>query len=130
MKPKYSRRQVTMAVVRMIEAGIPIKRIAQILAAYLIQSKQTRNVELYLRDIELAVSECFGITTVHVASVRKLNQATRKRIKQLVSSFSDAKKIEMIETIDPELIGGVVVSTADSEMDGSVRAKIRNLRSV
>ena len=130
MKSKYSRRQVTRAVVRMIEAGVPTKRVAQILATYLIRSKQTRNVELYLRDIELAVSEHFGITTVHVASVRKLNQATHKRIKQLVLSSSDAKRIEMIETIDPELIGGVVVSTADSEMDGSVRAKIRNLRSV
>ena len=127
---KYSRRQVTRALVNMIKAGASTKQVAQVLATYLVKTKQTRNIELYIRDIELAMLEYFGVATVHVFSVKKLNQATLKRVRQLVASAYGAKKFEMIEKRDPELIGGIVIKTADSELDGSVRAKLRNLRSV
>lgn len=127
---KYSRRQVTMALINMIKAGASVKQVAQVLATYLIKTNQTRSVELYIRDIELAILEHFGVATVRVFSVNKLSQATLKRVRQLVSSASGAKRFEMIEERDPELIGGIVVKTADYELDGSVRTKLRNLRSV
>ena len=127
---KYSRRQVTMALINMIKAGASVKQVAQVLATYLIKTNQTRSVELYIRDIELAILEHFGVATVRVFSVNKLSQAPLTRVRQLVSSSSGAKRFEMIEKRDPELIGGIVVKTADYELDGSVRTKLRNLRSV
>ena len=128
--PKYSRRQVVTVLVDMLSDGAPTDRVAKMLAAYLIESKQTRNLELYLRDIELAIAARFGIVTTYVSSVKQLSEKTREQVKSLVKAASGAKTVEMIERKDPGLIGGIVVKTADAELDGSVRTKLRNLRSI
>lgn len=129
-KTKYSRRQITSALIDMLEADVPAKRVAQVLAAYLIESRQTRNVELYLRDIEIGIADRLGIVTAHVSSAKKLRQETLTQIKNFIVKSSDAKTVETIEKIDPNLIGGVIIETADSELDGSIRTKLQQLRSI
>ena len=47
---KLSRRKVISTLIDLLSAGTPIKRVAKILAAYLIKTKQSRNVYLYIRD--------------------------------------------------------------------------------
>jgi F0F1-type ATP synthase delta subunit len=129
-KTKYSRRRVINAIIDMLAMGTPAKQVAKTLAAYLVETKQTRDVELYLKDIESETSRRLGTATVHVSSARELSQATHRRIKQLITDSSGAKNVEIIETIDPNLIGGIVATTADSELNGSVRAKLQQLRSI
>ena len=100
------------------------------MAGYLVQSGQTRDIELYLRDIELALAERMGMVVVHVSSARELGGEVRKKIQERMMKAYDVKKVEMIEKIEPDLIGGVVVKTADAELDGSVLAKLQGLRSI
>ena len=130
LRTKYSRRRVVNAVIDMLAAGVSTKEVAQALAAYLAETKQTRDVELFLRDIESETAHRLGVATVHVSSARALSQATPRRIKQLVADSSGAKNIDVVETVDPSLIGGIVAKTADSELDGSVRAKLQQLRRI
>lgn len=129
-KARTSRRLVVSALVDMLEAGKSSKEVARILAAYLVESGRVRDVELYLRDIELAVADRFGVATARVSSARSLSDKTREQIKKLVKTSVGAKEVEMVETTDPGLIGGVVIQTADAELDSSVRTKLRNLRSI
>ena len=114
----------------MLEAGRSTVEVAQILAAYLIQIRRTRDIELYLRDIELAVAKKFGIATAYVSSAKALSQKTRDLVKKLVKSSSGVKDVEMVESEDPKLIGGIVIRTADAEFDGSIRTKLQKLRSI
>lgn len=127
---KFSRRLVVASLVDMLEAGKPTSEIAQILAAYLVETKRTRDVELYLRDIELVIAERFGLVTAYVSSAKALSDKTREQVKKLVKSRTNAKDVEMVETTDPGLIGGIIIQTADAELDESVRTKLRNLRSI
>lgn len=129
-KPKISRRKVVTALVDMLEKGESVDRVAKILAAYLIESNQTRNTELYLRDIEFDLAQRFGIVTAYVYSARQLNRKTEEQIEQLLKNTTNAKEIEMIKIENPSLIGGVVVKTVDAELDGSVRTKLQKLRSI
>ena len=129
-KLKYSRRQVVTALIDMLEAGMSVERVARVLAGYLVETRQTRNIELYLRDIELALTERLGVATAHVYSAKKLNGEVRKKIQQLVAEAYKVKKVEMIENIELSLIGGVVVKTADAELDGTVLTKLQSLRSI
>jgi len=130
VKSKFSRRQVVAALLDMLESGIPVSQVAQTLAAYLAETRQTRNVELYLRDIELAIARRFGKVAAYVSSAKQLSVETKKQVEHLVKSATGAQEVETIETINPKLIGGIVVKTADAELDGSVRTKLRNLRSI
>ena len=127
---KFSRRLVVASLIDMLEAGKPVAEIAQILAAYLVKTGRTRDAELYLRDIELMVAERFGVVTAYVTSARALSAQTRAAVEKLVKTSTHATTVEMVEKTDPGLIGGLVVQTADAELDGSIRTKIRNLRSI
>ena len=129
-KSKFSRRQIVTALMDMLEAGTPVDQAAQVLAAYLIEHRQTRNIELYLRDIELAAVKRFGIATAYVASARQLTTQTLAQVERLVKSSSGAKEVEIVERVNPGLIGGIVIKTADTELDGSIQTKLRNLRSI
>lgn len=129
-KTKISRRLVVNSLIDMLEAGRSEKEVAETLAAYLIENRQTRDLKLYLRDLELATENRFDLTTVYVASARKLTPKTRKEVEQLVKTARNVKNVEMVESIDESLVGGIVVKTADAELDGSVRTKLRKLRSI
>lgn len=129
-KTKTSRRLVVSSLVDMLESGKSATEVAQILAAYLVETRRTRDVDLYLRDIELAVAERFGTVTAYVSSAQELSQKTRAAVEKLIKTSVGAKSVEMVETTDPGLIGGIVIQTADAELDGSIRTKLRNLRSI
>lgn len=128
--PKASRRQVIAALINMLETGKSVRQVARTLAAYLVETRQTRNAELYIRDFELAAAERLGVTAAYVYSASELSDKVRKQVEQLVKAKSGTKAVEMVEKIKPELIGGIIIKTADAELDGSVRTKLRNLRSV
>lgn len=127
---KISRRLVVNSLVDMLESGRPAKEVAETLAAYLIDTRQTRNAELFLRDIGLATENRFGLTMAYVTSARELTPKTRKAVETLVKTARGAKEVEMIEAIDKNLVGGIIIKTADAELDGSVRTKLRKLRSI
>lgn len=129
-KPKFSRRQVVTTLVGMLEAGAHADKVAQALAGYLVETRQTRNLELYLRDLELAVRQRLGVATAYLYTAKQASAKTRKQVEQLVKDKTGAAKVELVEKTDPDLIGGVIVRMADAELDGSVRTKIRNLRSI
>ena len=129
-KLKISRRRIVGTLVDMLAAGASNDHVAKMLAAYLVKNRRVRDLGLYLRDIELAVATRFGVSTVYVTSARQLSEKVLDRIEQLVKLSSGAKNIEMVEKRDPELIGGVIIRTADTELDGSIRTKLRNLRSI
>ena len=67
------------------------------------------------------------ITTVELISAVKLDDATRN--KAIEAAMQMAKgKVELIEVIDPELIGGFILRVADTEIDTSLSGKFRQLR--
>ena len=127
---KLSRRKVISTLIDLLSTGTPIKRVAKILAAYLIKTKHSRNVNLYIRDLELAYAERFGVATARVYSARKLSQQIRTQVKRLVKSTTNTKDVELIEIVDPSLIGGIIINTADAGLDESIRTKLQKLRSV
>lgn len=68
-----------------------------------------------------------GIQKVTVTSAAPLDPALRESLgKQLVAETG--KSIQLIELIDPSLIGGFVLRVGDIQIDSSVRNSLRKLR--
>ncbi|GHU09735.1 hypothetical protein FACS189431_8250 [Alphaproteobacteria bacterium] len=130
MAVKVSRRREVVALVNLLENGASAKKVAQILAAYLVENHQARAAELYLRDVRAEIERRFGHASVEVASARQLSADIEKQIEHFIKKSTDARSVEIIKTVDEDLVGGVVISTTDAEMDGSVRTKLRKLRSI
>ena len=129
-KAKYSRRQVIAALMKMLKSSASTEHVAQVLANYLIETRSTRAVELYLKDLELEIAKEFDKTTAYIYSAKPLSQQIEEKAKSFIRSATGTKNIELITKEDPSLVGGIIIKTADAELDCSVRTKLLKLRSI
>jgi len=68
-----------------------------------------------------------GKRRVQVASARPLPEGQLAQIQSRLQSVLAAEPI-LLPTVDPELIGGLVIQVGDTVYDGSVRTRLKNLR--
>ena len=80
-------------------------------------------VEAYGQEYE----ELRGQVRVAVQSAVPLTDALRQQLQQAVSGFT-GKTPKLEESVDPELIGGLVLQVADRRVDTSVFKEIKGLR--
>jgi F-type H+-transporting ATPase subunit delta len=52
----------------------------------------------------------------------------RGEFEKLVRKYEDKKQVELIEKVDPELIGGFILNVGDRKVDSSVRSKLKSLK--
>ena len=125
-----SRRRVAKFVADQLADGESPARLARVLAAYLASSKQLWAVELILRDIESALLRSHKFLAADVTSARRLSRETLDELVKMLKSETGAQKVELIENINSDLVGGVVVRTPEAELDASLLNKLRKLRTV
>lgn len=80
-------------------------------------------VEAYSQEYE----ELRGQVRVAVQSAVPLTDSLRQELRQVVSSLT-GKTPQLKESVDPELLGGLVLQVADSRFDTSVFKEIKGLR--
>lgn len=66
-----------------------------------------------------------NILTVEVTSAIKLDEAQKNKVLSLVKHDGE---INLVEKIDPSLIGGFVVRMGDKQIDASIAKKFKDLR--
>ena len=82
--------------------------------------------EVFSTFQELA-NEHRGIAQAEVMSAVPLDDARRERIRTSLADIT-GKEITMTESINPEIIGGVVARVGDQLIDGSTRTRLRSMR--
>lgn len=120
---KLSRRKVASHLADELIAG---KQVTNKLAAFLIESKRTRELELYVRDIEAALAER-GVLLADVASAREIANETFETITNYLRKKTGAKDVHLRTTVDPALLGGVRIETPDERLDSTLRHKLNQL---
>ncbi len=123
-----SRRQVARYAAKQIAEGVKNRRVAQYLAAYLHESNATRQTDLLIADIEKFLDQEHGHSAVHMSSVHELTVELKKQIVKKLSITNSG--VEIAETIDSELLGGVIVSSAGRQYDGSLKTSIKQLKAL
>lgn len=123
MLTKLSRRKLAGYVADQAHDGVVPAAVLQEVAAYLIDSRRTRELTLVVRAIEdeLAVR---GIVVADVTSAHELSDQERSELKTFVGGSS----VWLRETVDPAAIGGVQVSIPGKNMDATVKNKLQALK--
>jgi len=128
---KVSRRRLAETTARLLrEQPQKQSHILRMLAAYLVEHKQQKQVDLLVLDIAQELARVDGHLYAELSTAYPLSDAARKELTQYLSAATDAKTVELSESVDSELLAGVIVRTADLELDTSARSKLRRFRSL
>lgn len=125
MVTKLSRRKIaTVVAERLLEGD---KTIIKDLAGYLFYTKQTRSINLLVRDIENALLDK-GVLVAKVVSVHDLADSVKKQIDAFLLDESGANSVQAQYSIDKDLIGGIQISTPQAILDTSIKNKLQRLK--
>lgn len=125
MVTKLSRRKIaTVVAERLIEGD---KTIIKDLAGYLFYTKQTRSINLLIRDIENALLDR-GVLVAKVVSAHDLADSVKKQIDAFLLDESGANSVQVQYSINKDLIGGIQISTPQAILDTSIKNKLQRLK--
>lgn len=121
---RISRRKLAAFLADKLASGAPANDVIDQAAAYLIETKQTHDVELLVRDIEEALMDR-GVVVADVTAARPLTNDT----KAAISSLLEAKDLHVRLAIDPSVLGGIRIGVSGRRYDATLRRKINLLKS-
>ena len=85
-------------------------------------------LESVAREFHNSYNEYKGIGKATVTTATPMDAKMRAEFEQLVRRYSDKKQIELIELVDPDLIGGFILKVGDRQVDASVKSKLKTLQ--
>ena len=125
MAERISRRKLSAHVVDSIVRGGNLSVALEEVAAYLIDTKRTREATLVARSIEDELA-ARGTVIARVSSARPLDT----EVKQAIQRLLNASTVHLKEEVDASLIGGVRIEAPGKRLDASVKRKLLALHQV
>lgn len=123
MTLRLSRRKIAAYVADKLVAGEKPATALREAAAYMTDTRRTREQELLVRDIEDALAER-GVMVADVTAAHPLSTEIKAEIAKLVGG----KSLQLRETVDPSVLGGVRVDIPGKQFDGTIRRKLTALK--
>ena len=131
MASKVSRRTLASAVAaKLVAEPKRSEHWMNVLAAYLVEHDMVNDADMLINDIAHELYEQSGHLVVEVTSAEKLTDTVRKQLVEYLQRETEASSVELHESTDPDLIGGLTARTADAELDASVRSQLRKLTAI
>jgi F0F1-type ATP synthase delta subunit len=93
-------------------------------------TKRTNELDSLLRDIRDAWAR-HGFVEVTAAGAHELSDKTREDITAEVRKlYPDARHIEIVETLDPSVVGGVRIEFANRQLDLSIENELSRFKTL
>lgn len=127
---KVSRRRLAEFVAERTANGSFDRNSVRSLAAYLVDNHRTDQVELLLDDVAAIMASRHGVLLAEVVSAYPLEESVRTAITDYIKKAEKVERVELQESIDPDLIGGLIIRTPTAEFDSSIRTQLRHLKSI
>jgi F-type H+-transporting ATPase subunit delta len=93
----------------------------------LVDKRRMNILPQILSELRRMVEELEGVERVEVVSAAPLPEAQREFLKSVLEKRT-GKKIELEETLDPAVLGGMVVKVGSTVYDGTVRTQLVQMR--
>lgn len=106
-----------------LEAGVDVGKIAEKIAAFLLEEKRSKESAAIMRAIDEELARR-GSAQVVITSAHAVSNETKKQLAKLLS----VKSPVFSEVIDESVIGGVKARSGESEVDLTVRGKLNKFK--
>jgi F-type H+-transporting ATPase subunit delta len=79
------------------------------------------------QQYQAALRQLKGIVLAEAVSAVALTDAQIESLRDRVKGMTGSNSVEIVTTVDPEIIGGVILKVGSQTIDSSLRAEIRRL---
>lgn len=124
---KYSRSDIAKGFVAQADVR-GVKVAVRALAALLLEQQMHTRIDEIIADIAHEYARRDGIVEANVRTVFPLSSTLRENVVHEIQQQTGAKKVTLHEEIDRSLLGGVVITAPDMELDLSLKTKLTRLR--
>jgi F-type H+-transporting ATPase subunit delta len=84
-------------------------------------------IEAIAREFERLAAEAEGVVSVELTTAVDLSDEDARSIVERIEK-SSGRKVEATRSVDPDLIGGIVLRIGSMRLDASVRGRLERLR--
>lgn len=125
---KVSRSRISKVIAdKTLSSGVS-KKLSQEIAAYLLKSHRTEELNSILRDVQADWAE-HGVIDAIATSAFPISDRDEREIESLIRKlYPNAKKIIVNEQRDPSVIAGVRLELADKQLDLSIQTKLNRFK--
>ena len=127
MPGRLSRRAMAEYIATGLIDGKSKKTLYAQLAAYLVDTKRTKELSLIVRDIEYYLSQQ-GVVQTTITSAFDLTAETKKALEVFVKSKTSATHVALTNIVEPSVLGGVKISIPGRELDQTVAHQLTVLK--
>ena len=103
--------------------GTDRRRVVREAAAWLVATGRARQAGYLARDVAARLQDQ-GYVLVKVTTARALEPRAREQLEALIRRETHARRLELDEMIDPDVVGGVQIETPLATLDATVRTKL------
>ncbi len=86
---------------------------------------------IFLKEIAAQFSNLLRklnqVALAEVISAKELNDGQKQALVEKVKGITEARDVELKITVDPDLIGGVIIKVGSQVLDASVRGQLRRI---
>lgn len=127
MAKKLSRRSVAQYIATELTSGADSQRLTTQLAAYLVESGRTKELELFVRDIQYALAR-HGTVSGTITTAHQLSAATRSALEAYTKTKTGASRVQLDSIVDESVLGGFRLSLPGQELDTTVARQLTTLK--
>lgn len=124
---RLSRRAIATYVAKQLTSEADSKKVVLQLAAFLVDTRRTKELSLIIRDIQFYLAEAGSVSGV-ITTATALSAETKKAIEKYIKQQTGATTVALDSFIDPSVIGGVKVNIPGRELDATVSRSLTVLK--
>lgn len=107
---------------------IGAKKAVKELASLLLEQRMHSQINEILADIAKEYARVHGVVEAEARTAFPLSDSLKKELTERVKKSTGAKSVILHEEVDKSLLGGVIISAPDMELDLSLRTKLAKLK--
>jgi F-type H+-transporting ATPase subunit delta len=122
----HSRRRIARAIAMQLLAGESQTTVVRRLAAYLVDTRQTDQLDRYVSDIEYECAQR-GHLVADVVTARPLDTELQTAVRACIARKSGGLA-ELRERVETAVLGGMIISTPLWRLDDTLAARLKRLK--
>ena len=106
------------------DVSVTIKKFVKVL----IDNNDTVKIKKIIDNFNNIYNDNNGVVQAEVVSAKKLDKDIVKLLNSYIVKLLDIKEVDVEQKIDANILGGFVIKYKDKILDGSLKARVNNLR--